>query len=231
MSSRGGLTLLSSMATAGLLRALAAEYQRSSGSPVTTEAGGGIAVAKRIEEGATADVVVLAADVIDRLTAAGHLTGGSRIDLVKSEVAVAVRAGAPRRDISSEAALRAAVLAAASVSYSTGPSGTYLESLFARWGILEAIRPRLLVPPPGTPVGSFVAAGSAELGFQQLSELLSLPGIEILGPLPPAVQSITVFAGGVSRRSTQAEAARSLLQFLASAGTAALKRQHGMEPA
>jgi molybdate transport system substrate-binding protein len=225
------IKLLSSMATAGLLGALAAEYLRSSGVRVSAEAGGGVAIAKRIREGEPADVVVLAADVIDQLIAASHIVGGSRVDLVRSGIAVAVRAGAPRPDISSEAALKSAVLAAGSISYSTGPSGAYLEKLFSRWGILDAIRPRLLVPPPGTAVGSLVAAGSAALGFQQLSELKSLRGIEILGPLPPEIQSVTVFAGGISSRSDDPAAARGLLAYLASPATEALKQRFGMDAA
>lgn len=225
------IKLVSSMATAELLGALAAEYQRNSGACISAEAAGGVAVAKRVEDGEAADIVVLAANVIDKLIAEGHLLQGSRVDLVRSGVAVAVRAGDRKPDISSEAALRAAVLAARSISYSTGPSGAYLEKLFEGWGILDAIRPRVLVPPSGTPVGSFVAAGSAELGFQQLSELQSLAGIEILGPLPPPIQSITVFSGGISSLSTAPAAARALLAFFASPGTAALKRRYGMEAA
>jgi molybdate transport system substrate-binding protein len=107
----------------------------------------------------------------------------------------------------------------------------YLEKLFERWGILEQIRSRIVVPPPGIPVGSFVAAGSAELGFQQLSELQSLAGIEILGALPPAIQLITVFSGGVSTHSADPQAARALLQFLASPAVAPVKLRFGMEGA
>jgi molybdate transport system substrate-binding protein len=132
--------------------------------------------------------------------------------------------------VTSEAEVKAAVLAATSLSYSTGPSGVYLEQLFARWGILEQIRPRIVVPPPGVPVGSLVAEGSAALGFQQLSELMNLQGIEVLGPLPEAIQTITVFAGGVCAASAQPAAARALLAYLAAPAAASLKQRHGMEP-
>lgn len=225
------IKLLSSMATADLLGALADEYQRAGGVRIDAEAGGGVAIARRIREGESTDVVVLAANVIDELIAGAHIADGSRVDLVRSGIAVAVRAGAAKPDISTEAALKAAVLAARTVSFSTGPSGAYLEKLFARWGILESMRPRLLVPPPGTPVGSYVAEGSAELGFQQQSELQSLRGIDVLGPLPAGIQSMTVFAGGVSTRSTDGAAARRFLDHLASPATAAVKRRFGMEPA
>jgi molybdate transport system substrate-binding protein len=188
-------------------------------------------VAKRVRAGEAADVVVLAKDVIDKLIAEGKLLTGSRVDLVNSGVAIAVRAGARRPDISSEDAVKRAVLAAKSVSYSTGPSGTHLEKTFERWGILADIRSRIQVPPPGVPVGSLVASGAVELGFQQLSELKNLAGIDVLGPLPPAIQTITTFSGGVSTNSSQPEIARALLVYMAAPSAAELKQQHGMDAA
>jgi molybdate transport system substrate-binding protein len=217
------------MATAELLRELVAQFQQHSGTSVVAEAGGGVAILKRVQDGETADVVVLAANVIDQLIREGHLLSGSRVDLVRSGIAVAVRSGARKPSIVDEAAVRQAVLDARSVSFSTGPSGVYLEKLFARWGILEQLRARILVPPPGTPVGSFIAAGSAELGFQQLSELKSLGGIEVLGPLPAAIQLITVFSGGVSARSAAPDTARTLLHYLASPANAPIKARFGMD--
>lgn len=225
------LKLLSSMATRELLSALALEYERESGRAVMTEAAGGVDIAKRVEAGEPSDVVVLASNAIDKLIGAGKLRPGSRRDLVRSGVSVAVRAGAPRPDIGSEDGVRRAVLAAKSLSYSTGPSGVYLEKLFERWGILEAVRGRIVVPRPGIPVGSLVASGEAELGFQQLSELMNLPGIEVVGPLPPAIQTITVFSGGISLGSDDVQGARALLEYLASPSTAGFKQRHGMEAA
>jgi molybdate transport system substrate-binding protein len=224
------LNLISSMATRELLAALAAQYQRDTGIAVETQAGGGVEVARRVSAGEVFDVVVLAANAIDKLLGEGRLAGG-RVDLVRSGVAMAVRAGAPRPAVGSEADVKAAVLAAPSLSYSTGPSGVYLEQLFARWGILEQIRPRIVVPPPGVPVGSLVADGRAALGFQQLSELMNLQDIEVLGPLPEAIQTLTVFSGGVGAASSRPEAAGALLAWLAAPEAAALKRRHGMEPA
>jgi molybdate transport system substrate-binding protein len=225
------LKLISSMATAELLAELIAQYQRSAGIDVSAEAAGGVLVLQRIQAGEATDVVVLAANVIDKLMGDGRLLAGSRVDLVRSGIAVAVRAGALKPSIADEGAVRQAVLAAKTLSFSTGPSGVYLEQLFGRWGILDQIRSRIVVPPPGVPVGSLVAAGSVELGFQQLSELQSLTGIEILGPLPAAIQLITVFSGGVSTQSADPEAARVLLQFLASPAVAPIKRRFGMEGA
>jgi len=225
------LKLASSMATRELLAALVAQYQQDQGQAVTAEAAGGVDVARRVEQGEALDVVVLASGAIDKLMASGRVIAGSRVDLVHSGVAIAVRSGANRFPVGSEAEVRAAVQAARTLSYSTGPSGVYLEQLFQRWGILETVRPRIVVPPPGVPVGSLVATGQAELGFQQLSELMNLQGIDLLGPLPAEIQTITIFSGGVCTASSRPAAGRALLAFMASPAMAELKRQHGMEPA
>jgi len=176
-------------------------------------------------------IVALASNVIDKLIADGKLLSGSRVDLVKSGIGVAVRKGGKRYDVSSESALRDAVLAARNLSYSTGPSGTYLQQLFERWGILQAIQDRIVVPPPGVPVGSLVAKGKCELGFQQMSELINLDGIDVLGDLPSAIQMTTVFSAGISATSQSPDAARRVLDYMASPSTADLKRRFGMEPA
>ena len=225
------LKLLSSMATRELLNELVAQYERSSGQRVTTEAAGGVDVAKRVRAGEAVDVVVLSSTAIDSLIAAGSLLPDSRIDLVKSGVAIAVRAGASQPDVASEEAVKRAVLSAKTLSYSTGPSGVYLEKLFERWGILEEIRSRIVVPPPGKPVGSLVADGTVELGFQQLSELMTLPGIKVIGPLPPEIQTITLFSGGVSPGCDRPELGRALLEYMASPSTASVKQQFGMKAA
>jgi molybdate transport system substrate-binding protein len=224
------LKMISSMATRELLARLATEYSRQSGSPVQAESGGGVDVAKRIAAGEDFDVVVLASNAIDKLIADGALLAG-RVDLVRSGVAIAVRSGEARPAIATEADVKAAVTAAASISYSTGPSGVYLEKLFERWGILEAVRPRIVVPPPGIPVGALVADGRAALGFQQLSELMNLPGIQVLGPLPDAIQTMTVFSGGVCKASHDTQRAQALLEYLAAPAAATFKQQFGMEPA
>jgi molybdate transport system substrate-binding protein len=221
------LKLLSSMATREVLAAIVARYQGE----VITEAAGGVDVAKRVQAGEAVDVVVLASNAIDKLIADDKLLPGSRTDLVKSGIAIAVREGESKPEIGSEEAVREAVVAARSVSYSTGPSGVYLEKMFERWGILADIRGRIVVPPPGVPVGSMVAAGAAEIGFQQLSELLNVAGIQLVGPLPPAIQSVTVFSGGISADCGDPGAARALLEFMASAAVSDIKTRHGMEAA
>jgi len=222
---------ISSMATRQVLAELVDAYQRHSGQRVAIESVGGVDAAKRVAAGEAFDVVILASDAIDKLVAAGHLLAGSKVDLVHSGVAVAVRKGAPQPDISSEDAVRQAILAARNISYSTGPSGVALAKLFERWGIAEQIKDRIVTPPPGIPVGSLVAKGEVALGFQQLSEMLNLEGLAVLGPLPPAIQITTTFSAGVCASSQQAEAVRAMLGYMASPAAAEAKRRQGMDPA
>lgn len=219
------------MATRLLLAELAAGYTAARGTGVAIESVGGVDAAKRVAAGEAFDVAILAADAIDRLIAGGSLLAGSRCDLVRSEVAVAVSAGNSRPDIASEDALRRAVLAAGSIGYSTGPSGTALLDLFARWGIVDAVRGRLVQAPAGVPVGQLVAEGTVELGFQQASEMLHQPGIEVIGAMPPGCEIVTIFSGGVCAASTRPDAARALLAWLQSPAAADAKRRQGMEPA
>lgn len=219
------------MATRQVLAELTAGFEQASGHRATIEAVGGVDAARRVMAGEAFDVVVLAADAIAKLLAAGCIVPGSVVDLVHSGVAVAVRAGAPLPDLASEDAVRAAVRAARSVSVSTGPSGVAIGKLFERWGIADEIAPRMVQAPPGVPVGSLVAGGQVELGFQQLSELLHVPGIAIVGPLPPAIQVTTTFSAGIGVHTQQAGAARELLAYMASPAAAEAKRRQGMEPA
>ena len=225
------LTGISSMATRNVLADLAREYERRSGQRVVIESVGGVAAIQRIQDGESFDIVVLAADAIDRLAAAGRVEPGSRVDVARSGIALAVTAGAPRPEIGDEASVRDAVLAARSIGYSTGPSGLYLTRLFERWGIAETIAPRMVQAPPGVPVGGLVASGDVEIGFQQLSELMHLPRIDVIGSLPLDIQLITVFSAAIGIASTQKEAAKALLAFLGSPETDSVKLAHGMEPA
>lgn len=222
---------ISSMATRLLLADLVAAYASAHGRKVAIESVGGVDAARRVQAGEDFDVVVLASDAIDKLVASGHAVAGSRVDIVRSDVAVAVKAGASRPDIGSEDAVRRAVLAAPTIGYSTGPSGTALLQLFQRWGIAEQVRERTVQARPGVPVGTMVASGEVALGFQQFSELKDLRGIDVLGLLPPAIQVTTVFSGAVCTASRQPDAVRELLAFMASPATAATKERHGMEPA
>ena len=225
------ITGISSMATRQLLADLAGDYRQRSGMVVEFESVGGVEAARRVQAGEPFDLVVLATDAIDQLVAAGRVVAGSRSDLVRSGVAIAVRAGAPRPAIDSEDALRRAVLSARAVGYSTGPSGVALAKLLDRWGIADAMRERLVQAPAGVPVGALLARGEVELGFQQLSELMHLEGIQLLGPMPRGCEIVTTFSAGVCAASTQPDAVRALLHFLSSPAAAQAKRRNGMEPA
>ncbi len=220
---------VSSMATRQVLAELAGIYRQQSGIEVAIESVGGVDAAKRVQVGEPFDVVVLAADAIDKLIASGCVVAGSRTDLVRSAVAVAVRAGASRPDIASEEALQRTVLSARRLGYSTGPSGTALLKLFERWGISDRVRSRIVQAPPGVPVGKLVADGEVELGFQQLSEMLSQPGIEIIGTMPAGCEILTTFSGGICVASLQPETVRDLLAWMESSAADAAKRRHGME--
>lgn len=222
---------ISSMATRQVLAELAEAYERRCDRAVEIESVGGVDAAKRVQAGEPFDVVFLASDAVDKLAAAGRIAPYSKVDLMVSPVAVAVRTGAPHPDIASEEAVRSAVLAAPSVGYSTGPSGVALLRLFDRWGVTAQLQGRLVQAPPGVPVGTLVARGDVALGFQQLSELLHLQGIDVVGTLPQPVQIVTTFSAGVCAGSPDGDAARAMLDFMASPEAADAKRRHGMEPA
>src|SRR3954454_2593999 len=221
---------ISSMATRQLLAELSAAYQRKTGKSVAIEAVGGVDAAKRIRAGEKFDIVVLADDAMKKLEAEGFLKAGSRAGFAESSIAAAVRAGAKRPDISNEAATRAAVLAAKTVGYSTGPSGAHVAKLLEKWGIDPKDTKKVVVPPPGVPVGSLIARGEVELGFQQMSEFLDVQGIEVAGMLPAEIQSVTLFACGVGAQAGNETGARDLTGHLTSPDTNATKWKHGMEP-
>jgi len=224
------ITGISSMATRHVLGELADAHERQSGQPVTIVSVGGVDAARRVSGGEAFDFVVLTADAIEKLAAGGRVDRESRTDLARCGVAMAVAVGGMRPDVSTESAVRDAVLRARSIGYSTGPSSAHLVSLFERWGIAEVIAPRIVQAPPGVPVGSLVTRGEVELGFQQLSELMHMPGLDVIGMLPPEIQVVTVFSAAVCSASKGAAAATRFLTFVASPETDAVKRRHGMEP-
>ena len=225
------ITGISSMAMRHVLTELAEAYEQRSRQRVAILSVGGVEAARRINDGEPFDFVVLAADAIEQLASNRRVDPRSRTDLARSGVAIAVAAEAPRPDVGSEAAVRDAILRARSIGYSTGPSGAHLVRLFQRWGIADVIAPRIVQAPPGVPVGTLVARGEVELGFQQLSELMHLPGVDVIGLLPPEIQVTTVFSAAVCTVSSCPAAAKALLSFLASSEADAVKGRHGMEPA
>lgn len=219
------------MAIRQVLAELGPGFGARAGCAVAIEAMGGVEATRRVQAGEPADVVFLAAEALARLEAEGRLVAGSAVPLAHSGVAVAVRQGARPPKIDTEAALRDTVMAAASIGYSTGPSGTALLQLFERWGIAQSVKSRMVQAPAGVPVGAMVARGEVALGFQQLSELMHLEGVAVVGPLPDPVQIVTTFSGAVCAASAQPQAARALLAYLASPDAADAKRRHGLQPA
>jgi len=227
----GRLVGLSSMATRRILADLAQDYEARSGIHADIGSMGGVEAAKLVRAGEATDIVVLASKVMGALEAEGHLAKGSVKDFARSKIGIAVGAGARLPSVESEQAVKQAVLNARRICYSTGPSGDHLKALCEKWGIADSVLARALVAPPGVPVASLVANGEADLGFQQLSELIGQAAIEVVGPLPPEIQAVTVFSAGVSAKAPDPEGARALVAFLASAETGPTKRRHGMEPA
>lgn len=217
------------MATRQMLAEVVVRYRDKTGVDVQVESTGAVNAVKRVEAGEVFDGVLLSFNGLDTLMAAGKVVG-PRIDFVHSGVAIAVKAGAPHPDVASEEAVKRAVLAAPSLSYSTGASGIALAKLFERWGIAEQIQSRIVVPPPGTPVGTLLAKGDVALGFQQLSELKFLAGIDIVGPLPPAIQIDTLFSAGVAATCTQREATEAFFAFLNDPSLDQLKVEQGFAP-
>ena len=224
------LTGISSMATRLILGELARRYEARTGVAVDIRSMGGVDAAGLIRAGEAVDMVVLASNVMAQLELEGCVRQGSVQGFTRSGMAIAVRAGAERPDIGSEDAVRRAVLAARRVGYSTGPSGDHLLKLCARWGA-PADSERLVKAPPGVPVGKLVADGDADLGFQQLSELIHVQGLQVVGPLPPEIQAVTIFSAGVCARSERPAETEALIAFLVSPEADAIKRDQGMEPA
>jgi molybdate transport system substrate-binding protein len=221
---------ISSMATRQVLARLADMFQQQSGWRMQIESVGGVDAAKRVQSGEAFDVVILGSDTIDKLIASGHVQAGSRVDIVKSPIAVAIKSGAPTASITPPTALKDTLLAAKNISYSTGPSGVYLAELFEKMGIAEQLKNKTIVPAPGVPVGSLVAKGEVALGFQQLSEFIGIEGIELLGNLPDEIAYVTTFSAGIPTQASK-ESQAVIQQFLAFANSAQavpIKQSQGM---
>jgi len=206
-------------------------FERTSGTRVVITWGATNSLLKDLEGGAGGDLAILTAEAIDDLISGGKVVAGGRVDLARSGIGVAVRKGAKRPDIGSPEALKRALLAAKSVAHSkSGMSGIYFPTVLAHLSIADAMKAKIVIPDPGTPIGEVVAKGGAEIGIQQISELLPVAGIEIVGPLPAALQKITTFSAGVLTAAKEPAAAAALLKFVAAESPRLLK-QKGLEPA
>lgn len=223
------ITVLLSAAFKEAYVELVPQFERASGHKVVTLWAPSVEIMKRMKDGEIVDLVIVSAPSIEELKGLGVVAANGRADLATCSVGVAVKAGAPKPDISSGDAVKRAVLAAPSIVYSHGPSGVYLAGLFERWGIADAIKSKV-TRVQGEPAGAVVARGEAELGFQQVCELLPVPGIDLVGPLPPDIQEITTFSSGVHAKAKAPEAARALVEFLTAPGAAPVIKAKGMQP-
>jgi molybdate transport system substrate-binding protein len=224
------IKVLSTQATEQAYRELAPQFEKASGHKLTTIFTGTLDVQKRIAAGEAYDIILMAGPAIDAFIKAGTIVPGSRVDIARSGVGVAVKAGAPKPDISTTEAVKKTLLAAKSIGYSTGPSGVYLTGLFQRLGVADAIKGKLKQTPTGVFVGNIVASGEAEIGFQQVSELAHFEGVDFVGPLPADIQEITVFSAGLQVGGKEAEAAKAWLKFLTAPAHAAAFTSRGLTP-
>ena len=230
MAGAADIKVLSTQATEEAYKELVPQFEKASGHKVTTLFTGTLDANKRLAAGETYDLLIMSSGSIEEHIKAGKVAAGSRADLAKSGVGVAVKAGASKPDIGSVEAFKKAVLAAKSIGYSTGPSGIYIISLFEKLGIAEAVKPKLKQTPTGVFVGSIIASGEVEIGFQQVSELSHFAGIDYVGPLPEAVQRYTTFSSGLVAGSKAAEPAKALVIFLTAPAAAQAFTKRGMEP-
>jgi molybdate transport system substrate-binding protein len=229
MSQASSLQIWGTAALKEALRVLAPRFEAASGTTLDVHWVPTVELMRRLKAGEPTDLVISTAGNIDELIHAGVIIARSAVALVRSAVGVAIRAGAARPDISSAAALKAALLAAKSIAYSRGPSGVHMVGVIERMGIATALAEKIRIAQ-GEPVGAIVARGDADIGFQQVSELLPVAGIDLLGPLPAEVQENAIFTAGVHVRSAARAVAEAFTTYVTAAAAAPVLRQAGLEP-
>jgi len=224
------MKVIASNALDAVLRELVPEFERASGSQVSVTYLSTNQILERVKAGETADLLIAGRTAIDELAAAGKVAAGSATDLAASGIGVCVRQGASKPDIGSVEAFKRALLAAKSVAHTaTGQSGSYFAGLIDRLGIGDAVRAKAKVSAGGI-IGEFVARGEAELGIQQISEVFAVPGVVLVGPLPPEIQKVTVFSAGTCSSSREQDTARALVRFLTNDTSVAAMKAKGLEP-
>jgi len=224
------LKILSTLAIAAPMRELGQRFEHTTGITLDAEYGPTVLLVKRLDAGAQPDVVALTKDKVDQCASEGTIAANSAVDLVRSFVGVAVKAGAPRPKIGTTAEFREALLAARSIGYSrAGASGLFFVELLKRLGIAEAVNAKATVIPEGF-TAELAVSGKVELAIQQVSELMAVPGVDIVGPLPREIEPGSVFSAGVWASSTRKMQAARLIAFLASAEAAPVIGRFGLEP-
>jgi len=231
MTASAEIKVLSTLATREAFQELVPQFERASGRKVMTTWAGTVDIVKRISAGERYDLIIAAKSAIDDFIQSGRIENGSRVDIASTGIGIAVRRSAQRPDIRSAEALKRALLAAKAVGYSTGPSGVYLAALFERMGIAAEMKVKSRQIPPGATVGPLVASGDVEIGFQQISELLHVDGVDFVGPLPAEIQHITVISCGIPAGAKEPDAARVLVRFLAAPGARDAIERAGLQPA
>ena len=230
-ASAAEVTLIASSAMREVTGDLVPMFERTSGHKVTVTFYSGAVLPGKIKDGAQADLVITTPPIIDDLVKAGKVAAGSRIDFVRSGAGVAVRSGAPKPDISTPEAFKAALLGAKSVGVSQGPSGVHFMSVLQRMGIADAIAAKRVTPPLGTRIGTLVAKGDAEIGVQQITELLLMSGIDYVGPLPKEMQANIIYSLATPATAKQHDAAKALAKFLTSGTAVPVMKKLGLDPA
>ena len=224
------LKLIATNAVRSVLDELVPPFERQSGHKLSISYTATAQTLERIKGGATADLVIATAAGIDELTRLGKVVRGSRVDLASSMIGVAVRAGAPKPDIRTVDALKRTLLDAKAVAYTAaGLSGIYFSKLIERLGIANEIKAKARIKPGGL-IAEVVVAGEADLAVQMVSELLSVPGAELVGPLPPEINQVSIVAAGVFAGTSQSEAAQSLIDYLTTPSAAHVMRDKGLTP-
>jgi molybdate transport system substrate-binding protein len=224
------IRVISTQATQAAYEELVAQFEKTTGHKVTTAFSGTVNVSKRLADGEAFDLVIMSSPAIDDQINKGKVAAGSKVNLASSGTGLAVKKGAPKPDISTSEALKKTLLAAKSIGYSTGPSGVYVVGMLQKMGIADDVKGKLRQTPSGVFVGTLIASGDAEVGFQQNSELIHFPGIDFVGPLPKDVQNITMFSTGIHSAAKEAEAAKALVKFLTAPAAAPVIKKHGLEP-
>ena len=225
------VNVIASTAMREVLEELVPMFERASGHKVTLSFQSGAVLPVKVKEGAQADLVVTTPETIDDLVKAGKVEAGTRVDFVRSGAGVAVRAGASKPDIGTPEELKNALLAAKTVGYSQGPSGVHFMTVLVRLGITDQVKAKGVVPPLGQRVGTLVAKGEAEIGVQQITELLLIPGIDFVGPLPKELQANIVYATATPANAKERQAAAALVTFLSSEPALPIIKKMGLEPA
>ncbi len=224
------IKVASTQATEEAYKELVAQFEKATGHKVATYFSGTLNVSKRLATDEHFDMIIMSGPAIDEQIKLGKAVAGSRVDFASSGTGLAVRKGAAKPDISSADALKKTLLAVKSIGYSTGPSGVYMLSVFEKMGIADQVKGKLKQTPSGVFVGTLIATGEAEVGFQQISELVHFDGIDYVGPLPGDLQRMTMFSSAIHTGAKEADAARALVKFITAPSAAPVIRKHGLEP-